>query len=153
MVGCGDVGQRLVRDQHLNGGGPRWLALTSQREKRDALRALGASPLVGNLDDARTLRRLAGLAHRIVHLAPPPGDGEYDPRTRNLLRSLIRFSHDHKQAKSSLPGWRIGAIKVTPKVLVMIELVTNGWSCMQTDDVDTLMRCKLYILLRMDAHP
>ena len=90
MVGCGDVGQRLVRDRHRNGGGPRWLALTSQREKRDTLRALGASPLVGNLDDARTLRRLAGLAHRIVHLAPPPGEGEQDPRTRNLLRSLRR---------------------------------------------------------------
>ena len=88
MVGCGDVGQRLVRDRHRNGGGPRWLALTSQREKRDALRTLGASPLVGNLDDARTLRHLAGLAHRIVHLAPPPGDGAYDPRTRNLLRSI-----------------------------------------------------------------
>jgi len=42
------------------------------------------------LDDARTLRRLAGLAHRVVYLAPPPGDGEYDPRTRNLLRSLRR---------------------------------------------------------------
>jgi nucleoside-diphosphate-sugar epimerase len=46
--------------------------------------------MVGNLDDARTLRRLAGLAHRIVHLAPPPGEGDQDPRTRNLLRSLRR---------------------------------------------------------------
>jgi nucleoside-diphosphate-sugar epimerase len=46
--------------------------------------------LVGNLDDARTLRRPAGLAHRIVHLAPPPGEGEQDPRTRNLLRSVRR---------------------------------------------------------------
>ena len=90
VVGCGDVGQRLLRDQHAMGGGPRWMALTSQPDKRAALRALGAMPLVGNLDDARTLRRLAGLAHRIVHLAPPPGEGEQDPRTRNLLRSLRR---------------------------------------------------------------
>jgi len=90
VVGCGDVGQRLVRDRHRDGGGPRWLALTSQPENRAALRALGASPMVGNLDDARTLRRLAGLAHRIVHLAPPPGEGDQDPRTRNLLRSLRR---------------------------------------------------------------
>ena len=90
MVGCGDVGQRLLRDQHRVGGGPRWLALISQPGKRAALRALGASPVVGNLDDAHTLRRLAGLAHRIVHLAPPPGEGDYDHRTRNLLRSLRR---------------------------------------------------------------
>ena len=90
VVGCGDVGQRLLRDQRSMSGGPRWMALTSQPEKRAALRALGARPLVGNLDDARTLRRLAGLAHRIVHLAPPPGEGEQDPRTHNLLRSLRR---------------------------------------------------------------
>ncbi len=90
VVGCGDVGQRLLRDQHKPGAGPRWLALTSQPEKCAALRALGAGPVVGNLDDPRTLRRLAGLAHRIVHLAPPPAEGVLDPRTRNLLRSLRR---------------------------------------------------------------
>jgi nucleoside-diphosphate-sugar epimerase len=64
--------------------------LTSQPERRAALRALGARPLVGNLDDPGTLRRLAGLAHRIVHLAPPPGEGAQDPRTGNMLRSLRR---------------------------------------------------------------
>ena len=90
VIGCGDVGQRLLREQRSMDGGPRWLALTSQPEKRAALRALGARPLVGNLDDPGTLRRLAGLAHRIVHLAPPPGEGEYDSRTRNLLCSLRR---------------------------------------------------------------
>lgn len=90
MVGCGDVGQRLLRDQHRPGGGPRWLALTSQPAKCPALRALGAVALIGNLDQAATLRRLAGLAHRVVHLAPPPGEGEGDPRTANLLRGLRR---------------------------------------------------------------
>ena len=90
VVGCGDVGQRLLRDQHKPGAGPRWLALTSQPEKCAALRALGARPVVGNLDDPRTLRRLAGLAHRIVHLAPPPAEGALDLRTGNLLRSLRR---------------------------------------------------------------
>lgn len=90
VVGCGDVGQRLLRDQSKAGGGPRWLALTSQADKRAALRALGAVALIGNLDRPSTLRRLAGLADRIVHLAPPPGEGEQDSRTRSLLRSLRR---------------------------------------------------------------
>jgi len=90
VVGCGDVGQRLLRDRCTAGGGPRWLALTSQPDKRVALCALGALALRGNLDQPTTLRRLAGLAHRVVHLAPPPGEGEQDWRTRNLLRSLRR---------------------------------------------------------------
>ncbi len=90
VVGCGDVGQRLLRDQSKAGGGPRWLALTSQPDKRVALRALGALALSGNLDHPTTLRRLAGLAHRVVHLAPPPGEGEQDWRTSSLLRSLRR---------------------------------------------------------------
>jgi nucleoside-diphosphate-sugar epimerase len=58
------------------------------------LRALGARPLVGNLDDAPSLRRLAGLATRVLHLAPPPGEGAggrdwwLDPRTVALARAL-----------------------------------------------------------------
>ena len=90
VVGCGDVGQRLLRQQQRPGAGPRWLALTSQPDKRAALRALGALVLVGNLDEPASLRRLAGIAHRVLHLAPPPTEGERDPRTRNLLRSLRR---------------------------------------------------------------
>ena len=90
VVGCGDVGQRLLRDQSKAGGGPRWLALTSQADKRAALRAMGAVALIGNLDRPSTLRRLAGLADRIVHLAPPPVEGEQDSRTRSLLHSLRR---------------------------------------------------------------
>jgi nucleoside-diphosphate-sugar epimerase len=87
IVGCGDVGLRvlrLVRD--------RWrvLALTSSPARRDALRAAGAVPIVGDLDDAATLGRLAGLADAVVHLAPPPAQGRADPRTAALLRVLAR---------------------------------------------------------------
>jgi nucleoside-diphosphate-sugar epimerase len=48
--------------------------------------------LRGDLDQPRTLARLAGLADRVVHLAPPPGEGHpqwwRDPRTQALLRAL-----------------------------------------------------------------
>ncbi len=47
-------------------------------------------PLVGNLDDASTLYRLAGLATRVLHLAPPPSSGRTDPRTARLLQALAR---------------------------------------------------------------
>jgi nucleoside-diphosphate-sugar epimerase len=85
IVGCGDIGQRVA--QALQGR-VRLLALTSSPARTPALRALGITPLVGNLDEPATLRRLAGLAHAVLHLAPPPGQGWRDPRTLALTRAL-----------------------------------------------------------------
>ncbi|OYT86369.1 MAG: NAD(P)-dependent oxidoreductase [Burkholderiales bacterium PBB6] len=87
IVGCGDVGMRvlkLVRTQW------RVLALTSSPERAELLRAAGAMPLIGNLDQPATLARLAGLADAVLHLAPPPGNGPSDPRTAALLHALAR---------------------------------------------------------------
>jgi uncharacterized protein YbjT (DUF2867 family) len=72
IVGCGDVGTRVARDL---GPRVRLLALTSTPARLPALRAQGILPLAGNLDDPASLRRLAALATRVVHLAPPPGEG------------------------------------------------------------------------------
>ena len=85
IIGCGDVGLRVVKQ--LAG---RWrvLALTSSAARVPALRSAGAVPLVGDLDDAATLGRLAGLADFVLHLAPPARDGETDARTRRLLAAL-----------------------------------------------------------------
>ena len=72
IVGCGDIGMRVLRLLV-----PRWrvLALTSSPQRCKVLRDAGATPLLGNLDEAATLGRLAGLADAVLHLAPPPGDG------------------------------------------------------------------------------
>ncbi|MBV7543283.1 SDR family oxidoreductase [Acidovorax sp. sic0104] len=96
IVGCGDVGQRVARQLHTGPGAERMqlLALTSSPERTAALRAQGIRPLRGNLDDAATLRRLSGIATRVLHLAPPPGEGAggqgwwRDPRTVALARAL-----------------------------------------------------------------
>ncbi len=89
IVGCGDVGQRVAR-QHA--GRVRLLALTSSPARVADLRARGLTPLVGNLDEPASLRRLAGLATRVVHMAPPPSEGQAqwwrDPRTLALARAL-----------------------------------------------------------------
>lgn len=88
IVGCGDVGLRVARQLP---GRLKLLALTSSAERVTALRAQGITPLQGNLDDRASLRRLAGLATRVVHLAPPPNDNpdwRSDPRTLALLRTL-----------------------------------------------------------------
>lgn len=87
IIGCGDVGLRVLRA--LAG---RWqvFALTSSPARAPALRAAGAVPLVGNLDEPATLARLAGLADLVLHLAPPARDGSADLRTRHLLAALAR---------------------------------------------------------------
>ena len=63
--------------------------LTRSVERFDALRAAGAVPLHGDLDDPHTLGRLAGLADAVLHLAPPPGQGPADPRTAALPVVII----------------------------------------------------------------
>ena len=54
------------------------------------LKAVGVTPILGNLDRRRSLARLAGLADAVLHFAPPPNEGSGDPRTRNLLSVLSR---------------------------------------------------------------
>jgi nucleoside-diphosphate-sugar epimerase len=85
IVGCGDVGLRVV--QALPAA-VRVLALTTSSERAAVLREHGVTPLRGNLDERASLRRLAGLATRVLHLAPPPAAGWTDARTRHLTQSL-----------------------------------------------------------------
>ena len=85
IIGCGDVGLRVVR---ALGGRLRVFALTSSPQRCDALRAAGVRPLIGDLDDPSTLGRLAGLADAVLYLAPPPATGRTDPRLRALLAAL-----------------------------------------------------------------
>jgi nucleoside-diphosphate-sugar epimerase len=91
IVGCGDVGMRAARQLH---GRVNLMALTSSPARVEELRAAGITPLVGNLDEAASLHRLAGLAHRVLHLAPPPTDKStqwsHDPRTLAITRALRR---------------------------------------------------------------
>ena len=89
IVGCGDVGLRTAR---LLAGRVRVLAVTSSASRVPALRAAGLAPLVADLDQPTGLRRLAGLADRVLHLAPPPrvesGQWWRDGRTTALVRAL-----------------------------------------------------------------
>ena len=87
IIGCGDVGLRVLKQ--LDGRLPVF-ALSSSPARFAALRAAGATPLWGDLDRPATLARLAGLADRVLHLAPPQGEGREDRRTLNLLRALAR---------------------------------------------------------------
>lgn len=85
LVGCGDVGMRLLP---LLAGRFRVFAVTRDPERGAALRALGAVPVVADLDQPASLARLRGLARQVVHLAPPQPSGGHDRRTRNLVAVL-----------------------------------------------------------------
>lgn len=66
IVGCGDVGQRCLAVLQSRF---RVLAVTSRDAGRAPLRAAGAVPMLADLDRIDTLRRLRGLAPRVLHLS------------------------------------------------------------------------------------
>jgi len=85
IIGCGDVAKRAVP----------WLArrfrvyaLVRNAAEDATVRNLGVVPLRGDLDEPATLRRLAGIAHCVLHAAPPAERGSRDRRTRHLLAAL-----------------------------------------------------------------
>lgn len=66
----------------------RIYALTRDPQRLAVLRALGVTPLRGDLDDPPSLASLGGLAQDVVHLAPPPDRGARDTRTAHLIAAL-----------------------------------------------------------------
>jgi len=87
LVGSGDIASRLLP---FLSGRYRIYALVRSAERAAEWRARGVLPIRADLDDRRSLRRIAGLADMIVHLAPPPGNGSGDPRTQALIAALFR---------------------------------------------------------------
>lgn len=85
IVGFGDIASRMIP---LLRGRFRLYGLARSAERAARMRALGVTPVAGDLDQPASLRRLRGLAQDVLHFAPPPADGSGDPRTGNLLRAL-----------------------------------------------------------------
>ena len=87
IIGCGDVALRalaLLRERY------RIYALTRNRDRMPVLRAHGVVPITGDLDDAASLSGLAGIAHDVLHSAPPPPRGTRDTRTAHLIAALAK---------------------------------------------------------------
>jgi nucleoside-diphosphate-sugar epimerase len=85
LIGCGDIAQRAAP----------WLvkrfkvfALLRDPAQASTWRTLGCTPLIGDLDHPKTLKRLRGIANHVLHLAPPQNTGDRDTRTQHLLLAL-----------------------------------------------------------------
>ncbi len=96
IIGCGDIALRTIPllQRHY-----RLYALLRNPAQRDRLRALGITPVMGDLDDRNSLARIAGLADVVLHFAPPATHSlarrmqkeiTFDTRTRHLLATLSR---------------------------------------------------------------
>ena len=85
VVGCGDVGLRLIAQRTHQPNRLRVLATARRTEQLEAIRKAGGVPLFCDLDNRRSIQRLAALSRWLVHLAPPPNAGTDDPRTRWLV--------------------------------------------------------------------
>ena len=85
IIGCGDIARRalpwLVEHYRV------YAAVRSDARHRE-LRALGVTPLRVDLDEPRTLKRLAGIGNLVLHFAPPQETGPSDKRTQALLAAL-----------------------------------------------------------------
>ena len=85
IVGCGDVARRTL-PRLL--GHYRVFALLRDPAQCVFWRAMGARPIVADLDRPVSLRRIAGLADIVLHFAPPSGYGSGDARMRRFLATL-----------------------------------------------------------------
>lgn len=85
IIGCGDVVRRALPVLLQ-----RWRVFALVRRRDPALAALGVVQLIGDLDDIRSLGRIAGIADAVLHSAPPPAEGDADPRTARLLAALAK---------------------------------------------------------------
>jgi len=101
IIGCGDVGLRVAAQVR---GHMRLLALTSSAARVPELRAARVTPLRGDLDAGASLRRLSGLATRVLHLAPPPSTGWSDTRSLALVRALRLRAAPHSVVYGSTSG-------------------------------------------------
>jgi nucleoside-diphosphate-sugar epimerase len=86
IIGCGDVGVRIARQIKARGGTVSGLARSVESAER--LRNFGIEPIMGNLDDAESLKSLPLTGKLIYFLAPPPGGGPIDSRMRKFCENM-----------------------------------------------------------------
>ncbi|HVE50960.1 MAG TPA: NAD-dependent epimerase/dehydratase family protein [Casimicrobiaceae bacterium] len=85
LIGCGDVALRTAR---LLRGRVALIGVTRRSDDIAKLREHGIVPIVADLDDFRTLARIAIAPFAALHFAPPPSVGRDDTRIQKLIAAL-----------------------------------------------------------------
>ncbi|SFH37425.1 Nucleoside-diphosphate-sugar epimerase [Nitrosospira sp. Nsp14] len=104
IAGCGDV---ALRAAPLLQAHYRLLGMYRRPENRESLRLQGITPVFGDLDIPDSLSKISGLAHAVLHLAPPPNLGRHDSRTANLLAALTRTRRPKTKIKAAMLPQRL----------------------------------------------
>ena len=86
IIGCGDVGLRVARQQQAEGH--RVTALARSARSAELQAAQGIQTIRGDLDDPATLSTLPTQDARVYYFAPPPSTGNCDSRMTNFLRAI-----------------------------------------------------------------
>jgi nucleoside-diphosphate-sugar epimerase len=85
IVGCGYVGRRLARQ--LRAEGRVVAGLVRSVDSAAALRQDGVTAIQADLDGT-DLPALPSMGAELYYFAPPPGEGEHDPRLERVLAAL-----------------------------------------------------------------
>jgi nucleoside-diphosphate-sugar epimerase len=91
IVGAGDVAKRLTQSDVSTRA--TWIGLARNAQSADAQRVAGILPITADLDSRATLTRAAALArvaNAVLYLAPPPTQGDGDPRLQRWLSAIVR---------------------------------------------------------------
>lgn len=93
ILGCGYIGQALA--QRYRERGEPVLGVVRRAESAAAVERTGAQALALDLtrDDLAPLRP---AGQQVVHLAPPPGEGDEDPLTAHLIEGFERHGHPRR---------------------------------------------------------
>lgn len=107
IIGCGDIGLRVARLWQARGIAVQALARSAESAAR--LSAAGITPVTGDLDDSISLATLPINGATVYYFAPPPGQGETDPRMRAFVAAGLRPARVVYISTSGVYGDRDGA--------------------------------------------
>ncbi len=94
IIGFGDIGARVAKLLIPTYRVYALIRKGSQSQEAEDARKLGVTPVLGDLDNRASLKRISAIAPTIFHFAPPPTTGNIDIRTKNLLASLDAHTVD-----------------------------------------------------------
>lgn len=113
IVGCGYVGQLLLRrlaaEPERPADGPVAIGVARREQTLAAITAAGGEPLRLDLDldldlNTSALDALPARDALVFHFAPPPADGNADPRTARLIAHFERQGHPQRLVYISTTG-------------------------------------------------